>query len=139
MLIRPFEPADEAAVVALWRACGLLRPWNDPKKDIERKLQVQPELFLVGMLDGEIVAAAMGGYEGHRGWVNYVAVAPARQGTGLGREIMAEVERRLAAAGRPKINLQVRTDNRGVIAFYRRLGYQVDDVVSMGKRLVHDT
>ena len=76
MQIRPFQPADEAAVIALWEACKLTRPWNDPRKDIARKLAVQPELFLVGTVDGEIVATVMAGYEGHRGWVNYLAVAP---------------------------------------------------------------
>ena len=77
MDIRPFREADEAQVVALWQACGLTRPWNDPHRDIARKLAVQRELFLVGEEGGRIVASVMAGYEGHRGWVNYLAWTPA--------------------------------------------------------------
>jgi ribosomal protein S18 acetylase RimI-like enzyme len=136
--IRPFQPDDEEAVVALWTACGLLRPWNDPHKDIRRKLAVRPDLFLVTVDAGAIVASVMAGYEGHRGWLNYLAVAPDRRRQGLGRALLAEAERRLAAAGCPKVNLQVRADNAGAVAFYRSVGYAVDDVVSLGKRLEHD-
>jgi len=124
--------------VALWRLCDLIRPWNDPHKDIARKLRVRPDLFLVGVLDDRIVASVMAGYEGHRGWLNYLAVAPELQRRGLARAIVTEAERLLREAGCPKINLQVRTSNKGVIEFYRRLGYSVDDVVSMGKRLERD-
>ena len=138
MTIRPFVEADEAAVVDLWRRCGLLRPWNDPKRDIARKLTTQRELFLVGEEDGRIVAAAMAGYDGHRGWVNYLAVDPERRGQGLGRRMMETIERELAARGCPKLNLQVRRTNLDVIAFYEALGYVEDDVVSLGKRLVRD-
>ena len=136
--VRPFQPEDEDAVVSLWRRCDLVQPWNDPAKDIGRKLRVRPDLFLVGVLDGQIVATTMAGYEGHRGWLNYVAVAPEHRRLGLGRAIVKEAERLLREAGCPKINLQVRTANDGVIEFYRRLGYAVDEVVSMGKRLEHD-
>lgn len=138
MDIRPFETSDEAVVVALWGRCGLLRPWNDPHKDILRKLRVQPELFLVGLVDGELVATAMAGYDGHRGWVNYLAVDPSCQRRGLGRAMMGEAERRLRAIGCPKINIQIRRGNAGVAEFYSRLGYAEDDVVSFGKRLEHD-
>jgi ribosomal protein S18 acetylase RimI-like enzyme len=138
MQIRPFEMADEDAVIALWERCGLTRPWNDPRKDIRRKARVQPDFFLVGVVDGEIAATVMVGYEGHRGWIQYLGVDPEHQRTGLGRAIMAEAERLLRAEGCPKINLQVRTSNTGVIAFYQRLGFALDDVVSMGKRLEHD-
>lgn len=137
--IRPFQPEDEAAVVALWRQCNLVRPTNDPHKDIRRKLRVRPDLFLVGLLDGKIVASVMAGYEGHRGWLNYVAVAPKHHRSGIGRAIMDEAERLLRAEGCPKINLQVRTSNTGALEFYRRAGYAVDEVVSMGKRLEHDS
>ncbi len=136
--IRPFQPADELGVVALWQACGLRRPQNDPRKDIARKLKVNPEWFLVAEAGGQVVGTVMAGYEGHRGWINYLAVEPARQRGGLGRALMAEAEQRLRAAGCPKINLLVRTDNTGVIAFYRRLGFAVDEVTSLGKRLVQD-
>jgi ribosomal protein S18 acetylase RimI-like enzyme len=138
MQIRPFQPEDEAAVIALWHECGLVQPVNDPYKDIQRKLLVRPDLFLVGTLNSEIVASVMAGYEGHRGWLNYVAVAPKYQRRSLARAIVTEAERLLRASGCPKINLQVRTANRGVVEFYRRLGYVADNVVSMGKRLEHD-
>lgn len=138
MQIRPFRSDDETAVVALWQRCDLVRPWNNPHLDIERKLRVRPDLFLVGVLDGQIVATVMAGYEGHRGWLNYLAVAPGYQRRGLARALVSEAERLLREAGCPKINLQIRTSNQGVAEFYRRLGYFVDDVVSMGKRLVQD-
>jgi ribosomal protein S18 acetylase RimI-like enzyme len=138
MTIRPYRMADEEAAVALWRACDLVRPWNDPGKDIRRKLRVNPEWFLVGEQAGRIVGTVMAGYEGHRGWINYLAVEPGRQRAGLGRALMAEAERLLRAAGCAKINLQVRTGNTGVIAFYERLGYKQDDCVSLGKRLESD-
>ena len=138
MHIRPFQDVDGSAVIALWRRCGLLVPHNDPVRDIQRKVTVGRELFLVGELKGEIIAAAMGGYEGHRGWVNYLAVAPKLCGQGLGRAIMAELEQQLLMLGCPKINLQVRNSNAEAIAFYQALGYQVDDVTSLGKRLIPD-
>lgn len=166
--IRPFRPGDEEAVIDLWRLCGLLRPWNDPLKDIQRKLKVNPELFLVGgessFADGKstpdqpsdresgretpggektpnhgtIVATVMAGYEGHRGWINYLAVHPDCQRKGYGRMMMNRAEALLLELGCPKINLQVRVGNEGVIEFYRKLGYQIDQVVSLGKRLIHD-
>ncbi|HWX20533.1 MAG TPA: GNAT family acetyltransferase, partial [Candidatus Binatia bacterium] len=136
--IRPFQPDDEDAVVSLWRQCDLVRPWNDPHKDIRRKLRVRADLFLVGVLDGKIVASVMAGYEGHRGWLNYLAVSPEHRRHGLGRAIVSEAERLLRESGCPKINLQIRTSNRDVIEFYRRAGYTVDAVVSLGKRLEQD-
>jgi ribosomal protein S18 acetylase RimI-like enzyme len=138
MEIREFRLADEQAVIALWERCDLIRPWNNPHKDISRKLNVRPDLFLVAVMDQAIVATVMAGYEGHRGWINYLAVAPEKQRRGLGRKMMGEVENRLRAAGCPKINLQMRSANTGVVAFYSALGYVVDDVVSMGKRLEAD-
>ncbi|HEX5222276.1 MAG TPA: GNAT family acetyltransferase [Verrucomicrobiae bacterium] len=138
MLIRPFEPADEAAVVALWQSCDLVRPWNDPHKDIRRKLAGQPDWLLVGVIENEIVATVMVGYEGHRGWINYLAVAPAYQRSGYGRQIMSQAERLLRERGCPKINLQVRTTNPSAIDFYQRIGFRIDEVVSLGKRLEHD-
>jgi len=137
MHIRPFQTGDQEAVVSLWRQCDLVRPWNDPGKDIRRKLQVRSEWFLVGELNRKI-ACVMVGYEGHRGWLNYLAVAPEHRRCGYARAIVAEAERLLRQAGCPKINLQIRTSNHGVLEFYRKLGYSVDDVVSMGKRLEHD-
>lgn len=138
MHIRPFVPGDEDAVVALWQQCGLTRSWNDPRKDIARKLKVDGELFMVGVIEEQIVASVMAGYEGHRGWVNYLAVDPRFQRRGLGARLMAEVERALRERGCPKINLQIRAANDAASGFYRALGYAVDDVVSMGRRLEHD-
>ena len=138
MEIRPFEPRDEESVVRLWKDCGLVVPWNNPHRDIERKLKVQADLFLVGCRDGRIIATVMAGYDGHRGWINYLAVHPPHRRTGIGKRMMDEAEVRLRAAGCPKINLQVRSTNTGVIEFYKRIGFSVDDVVSLGKRLEPD-
>ena len=138
MHIRPFQPGDENAVETLWQRCDLIRAWNDPFKDIRRKLAVRSDLFLVGELDGEIMACVMAGYEGHRGWLNYLAVTPKYQRRGYARAMVGEAERLLREAGCPKINLQVRSANHAVIEFYRKLGYLVDDVVGMGKRLEQD-
>ena len=125
-------------MVGLWVACQLIGPLNNPHQDIARKLRGSPEWFLVGELDGKIVATCMVGYEGHRGWINYLAVAPEYQKRGIARQIMEEAERLLRQAGCPKINLQVRTANAQVIEFYKSIGFKVDDVVSMGKRLETD-
>ncbi len=136
--IRTFQRGEEAEVVELWRACGLLRPANDPFRDIARKERVGPHLFLVALRGGHIVGSVMGGYEGHRGWINYLAVDPAHRRRGIGRRLMAEAERLLRAEGCPKINLQVRASNREVLAFYASLGFAEDAVVSLGKRLVDE-
>jgi ribosomal protein S18 acetylase RimI-like enzyme len=138
LTIRPFEAADRARVIALWRACDLVVPWNNPGRDIERKLRVSPELFLVGELNGKLVATCMAGYEGHRGWINYLAVSPELHRQGIAARMMQASEARLHQMGCPKINLQVRASNEGVIAFYRSIGYEIEDVVSMGKRLEED-
>jgi ribosomal protein S18 acetylase RimI-like enzyme len=140
MQIRAFEEGDTDEVVALWRLCGLTRPWNDPHRDIARKLEVQRELFLVGVEEGNgsIIASIMAGYDGHRGSVNYLAVHPGARGAGHGRMLMAEVEALLLARECPKINLMVRGDNAEALAFYAAIGYAVDDVTSLGKRLIPD-
>ena len=138
LVVRAFEPADTEGVVALWDRCGLTRPWNDPRKDIARKLAVQADLFLIATCGGDVIATVMAGYDGHRGWINYLAVDPARRRAGLGRRLMNEAEARLRDLGCPKINLQVRGDNRDAIAFYERLGFAADDTVSLGKRLERD-
>jgi ribosomal protein S18 acetylase RimI-like enzyme len=136
--IRPFRQGDESGVVQLWTNCGLVVPWNNPQRDIQRKLKVQPEMFLVGCSGGQIIATVMAGYDGHRGWINYLAVDPKHQRGGIGRRMMDEAEIRLQAAGCPKINLQVRSTNAKVIEFYRRIGFKLDDVASLGKRLESD-
>lgn len=138
MLIRPFTSADTAAVVQLWEVCGLTRPWNDPRKDIERKLSEQPELFLVGDTDGQVTATAMVGFDGHRGWLYYLAVAPEHRGAGLGSQLIATAEELLIARGCPKLNLQVRGGNTRLIEYYKTLGFEEDHAVGLGKRLIPD-
>lgn len=136
--IRPFQTADQEIVIKIWEACELTRPWNSPTKDIARKLTVQPDLFLVGETNNLIVATVMAGFEGHRGWINYLAVLPQYQGKGYGRLMMDAAEEKLLALGCPKINLQIRSTNTAVIDFYNAIGFKQDDVVSFGKRLIPD-
>ena len=138
MIMRPYADADQAQIVALWQICELTRPWNDPVKDIARKQQVRPEWFLVGELDGQVIASVMFGYEGHRGWMNYLAVAPQYQSKGYAQALIETGEALLLAAGCPKISLQVRSSNAKVIAFYQSLGYAQDEAISLGKRLIPD-
>ena len=138
MIIKKYLPEYESAVIALWRKCKLTRPQNNPKLDIERKLKVNPELFLVGLVEGKVVATSMGGYDGHRGWVYYLGVDPACQKKGLGRQMMEAIEKKIRAMGCPKINLQIRTDNLGAVKFYEKIGYKTDETVQMGKRLGED-
>lgn len=136
---RVFTPADTETVVQLWSDCGLTRPWNDPHKDIARKLSVSPELFLIGTdAQGLLMATVMVGYDGHRGWINYLAVHPSHQRQGHASQLMQQAEQLLTARGCPKLNLQVRAGNEAVIAFYESLGYTDDKTVSMGKRLIAD-
>ena len=137
-VIRQYCADDQQEVIDLWIQCGLVAPQNNPKRDIQRKLQVNPEWFLVGELEDKIVATCMTGYEGHRGWINYLAVAPQYRRKGFATQVMSEAERILRDAGCPKINLQIRTSNTSVIEFYKVIGYDIDDVISMGKRLDRD-
>ncbi len=139
MKVRIYTGNDRDDVISLWNECGLVQQQNDPLKDIDRKLGVDPDLFLVGVHENAIVATVMGGYEGHRGWINYLAVRPVDQRKGFGRVIMQAVEERLQNKGCPKINLQIRTSNQDVVSFYEAIGYNVDKVVCLGKRLVSDS
>lgn len=136
--VRRFEAGDRAAVVELWGRVELVRPWNDPDLDIDRKVGVDPEGFLVADLDGRVVGTVMAGYDGHRGWINYLAVDPGTQGRGLGGRLVREAEQLLGRRGCAKVNLQIRTSNETAVDFYRSIGYEFDDVVSMGRRLVDD-
>lgn len=139
MQVRAFTPADTEAVVQLWQDCELTRPWNDPHKDIARKLSVSPDLFWLGCdADGRIIASIMVGYDGHRGSINYLAVHPEHQRRGHARQLMQRAEQVLSELGCPKLNLQVRTGNEAVLAFYERLGYADDRTLSLGKRLIPD-
>lgn len=134
--IRPYLESDETAVAELWREVFPGSPkWNHPETDIQRKLTVQRQLFLVAVLDSEIVGTAMGGYDGHRGWVYYVAVNPRHRRQGIGTALMTGVEEGLVRIGCPKLNLQVRASNHEVVSFYERLGYGIEERTSMGKRL----
>lgn len=138
MAIRPFDPSDEESVIKLWTDCGLVVPWNNPHLDIRRKLKVQADGFLVALTDRRIIATVMAGYDGHRGWINYLAVNPRYRNRGIGRYMMETAEDYLRALGCPKINLQVRSSNTGVIEFYNRIGFKPDNAVSLGKRLETD-
>lgn len=138
LCIRPYRPDDEEAVLGLWEICNLTGPHNNPRKDICRKLCINPEWFLVGELDNKLIASCMAGYEGHRGWINYLAVSPHAQRRGIATQMMVEAEKLLRKAGCPKINLQVRTTNLQVIEFYKSIGFKIDEVASMGKRLEVD-
>ena len=134
LTIRSFQISDEPDVIDLWHRCNLVVPQNDPKKDIEMNLQVQPELFFVGVISSRIVSTVMSGYDGHRGWLYYLAVDPDFQKRGIARRMVEEVESKLRKLGCPKINLQVRNSNKPVIAFYKHIGFGDDDVIGMGKR-----
>ncbi len=139
MILRPFAEDDRVAVLELWDRCGLTRPWNDGGAEIDRKLVWDPSMLIVAVDESDAISGTvMIGYDGRRGWVNYMAVMPERRGSGLGRRLMEEAETRLVDLGCPKLNLQVRGDNLGAVQFYRRLGYELDDVVGMGKRLDGD-
>jgi len=139
MTIRVFKQEDTEAVIKLWQDCGLIVPQNNPERDIERKMKVNPEWFLVGEIDEKIIATCMAGYDGHRGWIYYLAVSPQHQRKGFAGQMMQRAEKLLKAAGCPKINLQVRETNQKVIEFYKSIGFKSDDVVSFGKRLEPDT
>jgi ribosomal protein S18 acetylase RimI-like enzyme len=134
--IRPYAADDEAGVTALWNACFVeSRPWNQPREVIRRKLAVAPELFLVGRQDGRVVAAVIAGWDGHRGWIYHLAVAPDLRRRGVGSRMVEAAEALLRTRGCPKANLQILAANRDVVAFYERLGFVVEERVSMGKRL----
>ena len=138
MKIRSFHKTDIESVIELWKECGLVVPWNNPRLDIERKLKYQPELFLVGIIDNKIIATAMVGYDGHRGWVYYLAIRPNYQKSGFGKLMMDEAEGILTKMGCPKINIMVRDTNLDVINFYKSIGYEAQGVATLGKRLIPD-
>ena len=138
LLIRPFQEGDEEALVFLWNMCKLTVPWNNPYKDIVRKLQVQAELFLVGFLEDKLIASVMAGYDGHRGYINYFAVHPNFQLRGYGKQLMDNIENKLRELGCPKINLQIREGNDKVFSYYQILGFVEEKRINMGKRLEDD-
>ena len=138
IVVRDFVSEDTDAVIALWGGCDLLRPWNDPHKDIARKLTDRNGAFWVATMGDDVIASVMVGYDGHRGSINYLAVAPDFQRTGVGARLMQQAEAFLVALGCPKVSFCVRKDNADVLAFYDGLGYDVDDVHFLGKRLISD-
>lgn len=138
LAIRPFIAADQKRVIQLWEQCGLLVPWNNPKEDIRRKLTDSPEMFIVGEQDSQLIATCMFGYDGHRGWVYYLAVKPDRQRNKVATQMMAYVEEKLKSLGCPKINLMVRQTNLDVRSFYYKIGYSDDSVATLSKRLIED-
>jgi len=136
MRIRVFDEADEPAVVALWKQVfAYPEPRNDPAAVIRHKLAAQRNLFFVAVADGKVVGTVMGGYDGHRGWIYSLAVDPAHQRQKLGTALIRHVEKALAEQGSPKINLQVLPSNAAAIGFYEKLGYRVEERISMGKVL----
>jgi len=138
MEIRVFKQEDFEEVLTLWERCDLLRPWNDPELDIERKLNHDPELFLVAEVSGEVVGSVMGGYDGHRGSAYYLGVHPEYRGRGIANALMNRLEKKLIARGCPKIQLMVRAENDAVISMYEKLDYEVIESISLGKRLIVD-
>jgi CPA2 family monovalent cation:H+ antiporter-2 len=134
--IRPYQEGDESGVIALWgTVLAYTAPHNDPASVIRHKLALQRELFLVGLVDGALVGTVMGGYDGHRGWIYSLAVSPEVRRRGIGTALMKEIEAQLAARGCPKVNLQVLASNAATVEFYKKLGYSVEERVSMGKLL----
>jgi ribosomal protein S18 acetylase RimI-like enzyme len=137
-VLRSYGPGDREALVSLWSICELTRPWNSPHRDIDRKLARDADNLLVLEAGDQLIGSVMVGYEGHRGWINYLAVHPDHRRQGYGRLLMDEAETRLRDLGCPKVNLQVRTSNESAREFYRQIGYTIDDAVSFGKRLEDD-
>lgn len=124
-----------SAVVALWEQVGLTRPWNDPRDDLQRAMRGPDSTVLVGMARGALVATAMAGHDGHRGWVYYLAVIPEARGQGHGHKMMRACEAWLTVRAIPKLNVMIRVDNANANGFYSALGYRTDDIVVMSRRL----
>ena len=137
-IIRQFQETDLDDVIALWETCDLTRPWNSPEIDIFRKVAQKDGLFLLAVKDEQLIATVMGGYDGHRGWVNYLAVHPHDQRNGVATALLQQLEKRLVALGCPKFQLLIRKDNIDVQSFYEQLGYEEIEVVCLGKRLIPD-
>ena len=137
-IIRPYLESDLDDVIALWKLCDLTRPWNNPEIDIFRKLAQRDQLFLLAVKDDQLIATVMGGYDGHRGWVNYLAVHPHFQRNGVATALIQQLEKRLIALGCPKLQLLIRQDNIDVQNFYEQLGYEEVEVICLGKRLITD-
>lgn len=136
MKYRPYQQKDENSVIELWETVFPKAPaHNNPLRDIHAKLHVQPQLFFVAESDERVVGTVMSGFDGHRGWVYYVAVHPEFRRQGIGSALMEKAESALLEMGCRKLNLQIRADNAPVQRFYESLGYRVEERISMGKRL----
>ncbi|MBL8572319.1 MAG: GNAT family acetyltransferase [Hyphomicrobiaceae bacterium] len=133
LTIGDLRPDETEAAVALWEACGLTRPWNDARADIAMALEKPASTVLAGRIDGRLVATAMVGHDGHRGWLYYLAVAPDCRGHGHGQAMVRAGEAWTARTGIPKLCLMVRSDNAGVVAFYKAIGYETGDVVCLSR------
>lgn len=127
--------ADADAIVALWQACGLTRPWNDPHADFAQAIANPTSTVLLARDADTLIGAVMVGFDGHRGWIYYLGVIPARQRQRLGVTLMAAAEDWLRACGAPKLQLMVRSDNQPALDFYAALGLELQPVVTLGKRL----
>ncbi len=137
-VIAPATADDADRVVALWRSCGLTRPWNDPHADLARALSGATSTILLAREEGGPIGSVMVGHDGHRGWLYYLAVAPDRQGQGIGRALFAAAEDWLRDAGAPKLQLMVRSDNDAALGFYEAIGLTRQDVVVLGRFLTED-
>ena len=137
-IIDLYRADDEAAVIELWQQCGLVVPWNNPLTDIARKMADSPELFFTGRFGGKLVASCMAGYDGHRGWIYFLAVANSEQRKGFAAQLVVHVEAQLIELGCPKLELMVRDTNHEVIAFYEAIGFNLDPVRVLSKRLLED-
>lgn len=138
MIIRTYEPKDEKDLISLWVECKLVVPWNNPAKDIQRKQRHDPDLFFVGLIDEKIMASCMAGYDGHRGWIYYLAVTPACQKKGYAKKLLLHAKKALSKIGCPKINLMVRKTNNEMIQFYKAMGYDDDPVSVLSLRIEND-
>lgn len=135
MITRQLAMGDRDAAVSLWENIGLTRPWNDARTDFERAVAGPASMVLGGFVEDELIATAMVGPDGHRGWVYYLGVAPHHQKSGNARLLMAQCENWLRARSIPKLNLMIRTSNEAATGFYDALGYEIDSVVVRSTRL----
>lgn len=137
-IIRTFQETDLEDVIALWELCNLTHPWNSPEIDIFRKLAQKDGLFLLAVKDEQLIATLMGGYDGHRGWMNYLAVHPHEQRNGVATALIQQLEKRLIALGCPQLQLLLPKEYIDIQSFYEQLGYEEAEVVCLAKRLIQE-
>ncbi len=134
-LIIPYSKQYQTAVIDLWRQCNLIVPWNDPIEDIQNKMEFQPTLFFIALLQHQVIGSVMVGYDGHRGWINYLAVLPSFQKQGYGKQLVNKAIAELRKLGCVKVNLQIRPYNTRVIEFYQHFGFILEDRINLSLRL----